>query len=540
MDTDVQPPQMKSICPLYQPDELTFGPFTPPLSQIWLDCWMEIVTCLSSKNLYQLSCVSKSLNSLVWSQLIPACEKGMYFPKDIPTQVIEGYLARVPSLKHLGLRNLHKSEIFSLSLLSHITQLQSISLPSIDGEYFPFRELSHLTSLTKIDLGEMAFSEGSFGHFQKLKSLQIHCSSAEDFSAIQQLTQLEDLALFAPDFVGKPCFLLTQLKSLTLWCEMKDLDLPLLPNLTELACPWETQTLPQVSQMTKLLDLHMVFEPDLILEVGKSLVNLTKLSLSEIWPREGQQVPPEAFSNFKFLTNLLQLKVFGNLPCQVLMDQLEELPNLTSLEIIDYNNLKASPESIGLGRLIQLKKLSLSHRSNNHWFLTGLQNLTKLDLFPSGIQRGETGHYDLGFLVPLTKLTSFSFGKDGHAMEIQITEELSVLTRLTSLKIRECRRIDDLLQHLDVLSGLKKLALLGSDIGNSGLQAISKKLTNLEYLNLAKPLKPRAPILPHKETNLDILFELPRLQELVLQLRTGNMVRDFWKRKIESYRKENR
>ncbi len=74
------------------------GPLSDPSS--WSDFWIDVVAYLPQRNMYHLSCTSKTLNSWVW-QSISSSAHGLVFNKATHHPIVLKYLKKTPNLQNL-------------------------------------------------------------------------------------------------------------------------------------------------------------------------------------------------------------------------------------------------------------------------------------------------------------------------------------------------------------------------------------------------------------------------------------------------------
>jgi hypothetical protein len=526
-----------------------------------LDFWIDILQYLSPRNLFQLSCVSKSMNHLVWTHLIPVSDTGLKFspPYTAPNHAeviskealatIDNYLARVgPSLKRLDLQHFYPGSPV-LEFLTKITSLSSLSLPcwkqwssvipsdlEMSSIPSPLAYLSHLTSLTEIAWHQPS-ARLAGGHekikeilcyFENLKALTIKSGNETILSQVQKQTKLEKL-----DYETRfPVDTLSQLTNLT---DLKmshgggnfkkvfeTSGLEHLTNLTKLDCQnWKTETT-ELLCLTNLKYLDFTFTGELPHEVSKILTKLTHLVI-----HEQDSLHEVAPANLELLTNLQELVLSFSGFHKGLVDQLCGLPEFRSLQLV--RNLW-DPDCFDLDLLslvTNLRKLYVPLDSAGTYCLTSLTNLTILDLdltekFPHPVS--------FSFLQPLTKLKMLKChprGGKSDAPRLSNAVDLDCLSNLTALEIPFCGQTNDFLQKIVNLTQLQTLKLpLCSDLGHDGIEIIAKNFTKLENLSLYHPLFQ----LSYFSAHLELLATLPRIQELCLGGRdTLPWEQEFWK-----------
>lgn len=234
-----------------------------------------------------------------------------------------------------------------------------------------------------------------------------------------------------------------------------------------------------------------------------------------------QEATVDAFSNFKFLTNLKILWLCSNCLSQELVDQLSILPKFSHLEV-DHEDEDCFQRLTCLTRLEQLTVFQVTNP--NPWGLTNLVNLTRLSLS----SKPELGTISLDYLAPMTRLTDLHCKIPKN--RISISTNLCSLSNLKKLSLRNCVQGDEILEYSNFMTGLNELSIHGPrGLGEVGIKALSMYMTQIECLNLQTPE-------PVKDLDYTPFFLLTRLQSLTLH---GNreLERSFWTKKLEFYKK---
>lgn len=478
------------------------GPFS--LSPAFHDFWFDTAQYLPSRSLYQLSCVSKNLFTTVWTTLIPASPHGLIFPADsnpsYPLETLLGeYLTRVPKLKALTLHKL-ESHFFDsgwCDLLTKVQHLVSLSLPSMQL-FFPygkpfFERIAFLTALTHLKVGVLTYDKGasnpvSFGHFKKLKDLSIGTPTNRCISELGKHTQLEKLSIegFHDRSVAP-----TTLTNLTELCLEKigpglpleridpsnvDFGFGAFTNLTKLKLDKVFRTnfagvtlLPNL----KSLNLRNIIDSNPPLqEIISHLTCLQELKVfnDPLWGARYTQTQftEQATIQLSSLTNLKCLSLpFNLLPPPLLWS----LTSLTDLEMT--------------GSLVRFETLScltnLEFLSFCPWKregLTPVQHLTNLKNLSMVLPESSfSAPLDLSPITNLQKL-------EIRDCKIPIGKMLHALTNVTDLTLNNCQPLDEILDFVDFIPGLKHLSLLqyAARPLTQALKIISRNFPNLQSL----------------------------------------------------------
>lgn len=488
-DQDEQDPSGKH----HHHDQLKSGPFSASLS--WNDFWMEIAHFLPPLQLWKLSQVSKSLFYLVWNLLIPnsghglnplaegngCLEKppryGLNFPKIVRVKSISQYLSRIPSLQHLNLRYLEGLSVFKI--LTAITNLSCLALPSTGSVELPFQSFSHLTNLTGLSGIPQSVDQVQtlFNHFHNLKYLRIDQPLKGIFPYLNKLTALEELCIKGKR--GGPIPHLTRLRylSLELYDERNaDVGWEHLTNLTQVFIfPSGMHSIEKILNLTNLTELGLRLCKAEYFPLVTKMTNLKSLLFSV---EDGiTDAVKETIPNFTILQNLKYVR----LDPELLTPQ--TVPCLDFIETIDLENSNIAGDTLaafGTANFSKLKKFRfcLNQCEDNPELLTFLHampNLTYLGIYVT--DNVSTLHFKVLTRLESLDLTTFKWPKevDYHAFSTSITS-LTLWAHIDGV-------INEYLENFTILTGLRNLILENTDLNAQGIQAIGK-LTNLQFLTL--------------------------------------------------------
>lgn len=528
---------------LFEHEPSYTDPFHRP--QVWQDFWFEVLEFLSPMALHKLSRVSKTLNSLVWTHLIPASPFGMVFSPSTEAQKIGSYLTRIPSLKRLDFSSFQPEELdFVLSTAKKtISKLSSLCLPLID---FQFHQLSYLTDLIhltdvmdpnrgpaptwdeEISTENVSFIEVPLSHFGKLRTLSFNFATPLVLAEILRLTQLENLTLTfeCHEDSETPLDLsrLTRLETLSLgkeyigdwwpdpWPAPSEIGLGHLTNLKSFkmidVLGALQISLRELTKLTKMetLKFHLnqigdIRDPVSFGNLAQILTNLRSLKTHDEHC-DSEDIPPESMECLLYMTNLTKLNMKTYFFSPSFIASLASLNSLTDIYFSHGDLLEDMERTTAMGLLTNLKRLSMDQ--GQLWALTNMVNLTELYL-PSSVEPSSE-------ISRLTNLQSI------HLWDFEPLKApgFDCLTNLTFLHIIH-RRANlafgrQLIQdQIPFLSTLKVFHLENPIPTQALIDCISLHLTRLEFLNFSQPY-------PDRQEKVLIclspLLKLTRLQKL--------------------------
>lgn len=397
-------------------------------------------------------------------------------------------LVRMPHLEHLYLRGCNR--LGNLSMLCHMSQLRSLSLPATATAAAVNRIVDACPSLEQLELeaGELPHNAGAIGTLKKLRAFDGFITNV---GALRSLPALEAAAIRVPANSRDAPFpgargSLRQLSLRDAHIDCAPDDLAPWGELRVLSLTRSHVNCHSLQRLKGVVDLGIVDCPavsDLgaLRELtGLAIVSLRNSPVDELWNIEDHcilsacDLAGTRVRDLSVLSAATQLRELNLEGC----DQIRDLTVLRRLRNLRTLVLKSCTHRLDLAPLKAVPRLARLSVDSCHWIkdsdltlFAQLNHLAKLEL---------GRNQDLTDLSPLARLRSIDELDLTGCTGITDIDPLAKLTELRTLSLSGCEGVSDF-SPLGKLTNLVELLL---EATNGRDITFIRRLPNLRYIDL--------------------------------------------------------